>query len=386
MSSPSPSGESSVDEPLRVILDYRPALRARTGVGEYVHQLACALRQRYPDDVLTLFTSSWRDRPDPRLPHEAPGARVSDHRIPVHVLNYAWHNLEWPRVEWLVPGRHDVAFSPHPLLLPSRAAHVVMVHDVDFVRHPERTEREIRRDYRRLAADHARRADRIVVPSQYTADDVHRLLGAPRERIAVCPPGIPAWARSPAGFDRHGYLLFVGTMEPRKNMAGLMAVYGRLQAHSPNVPKLVLAGRPGPHGLAVLDALEPSLRGRVETLGYVADADRQRVYEGARALVMPSLEEGFGMPALEAMSLGIPVVASARGALPEVVGDAGLLVNPTDEEALLQALIRVLTDDDLATALSDRGRARASGFSWPATAGMVRRVFADAVRARLAPQ
>lgn len=131
-------------------------------MGEFVHQLACALRRNFPDDTLTLLTSSWKDRPSPDLARMIPGARVSDHRIPVRVLNFAWHDLETPRAEWLARERCDVAFSPHPLLLLARAAQVVMVHDLDFLKHAERMQREIRRDYPGLAGQHARRAQRVI--------------------------------------------------------------------------------------------------------------------------------------------------------------------------------------------------------------------------------
>ena len=178
---------------MRIVVDYRPALRARSGVGEYVHQTARALALRYPDDSLTLFTSSWKDRPEPAVAFACPGARVSDHRFPVNVLNFAWHQLEWPSIELVTHSQYDVAFSPHPLLLPTRhAAQVVMVHDLDFLRHPERTAREIRRDYPRLARPHARRASRVIVPSQYTAAEVVDRLGVSRQRVVVCPPGAPA--------------------------------------------------------------------------------------------------------------------------------------------------------------------------------------------------
>lgn len=370
---------------MQITIDYRPALRARSGVGEYVHQLACAWRQAYPGDVLTLFTSSWKDRPAGDLQIDVPDVRVADHRVPVRLLNFAWHNLEWPPVEWLVRGSCDVAFSPHPLLLPARAAaQVVMVHDLDFLRHPERTHREIRRDYPRLAAAHARRADRVIVPSRFTAHDVHCTLGVARERIAVCPPGVPAWPEPCRGFDRNGYLLFMGTLEPRKNVAGLLVAYRKLLVRGVSVPKLVLAGNAGPVASACLEAIShPPFAGNVTYLGYVAQADRQRVYAGARALLLPSLEEGFGMPALEAMSLGIPVLASRRGGLPDLVGDAGVLVDPADEEALSNAMIRILADNGLADALARRGLSRAACYSWRRTAGAVREAFLVAINCRL---
>jgi len=370
---------------MRILLDYRPALRDRSGVGEYVHQLARHLATGAAGDSLTLFTSSWKDRPSAEVSAAVPGARLSDHRIPVAWLNLAWHNLEWPPVEWLVSGPHDVVFSPHPLLMPTRrAARVVMVHDLDFLAHPERTAREIRRDYPRLAASHAGRAERVIVPSRYTAGEVCRKLAVPSDRIRVCPQGVPPWNApvAPRGAQT-GYLLFMGTLEPRKNLGTLLGAYGRLLARRPDTPRLVLAGAAGPGAQSWLDAIvRPPLAGHVEHIGYVTHPQRQSVYSGACALVLPSFDEGFGMTALEAMSLGVPVVASDRGALPEVIGEAGLLVPPDSEDALVAALERVLFDESLAQTLSDRGRERARAFDWQVTARAVRAVFQEAIGSR----
>ena len=358
-------------------MDYRPALRARSGVGEYVHQLADALTRNYPEDHVTLFTSSWRDRPAPTLPAD----RVADYRIPVRVLNFTWHNLEWPPIEWLTGERCDVAFSPHPLMLPAqRAAQVVMIHDLDFLNHPERTHREIKRDYPRLAASHARRARRIVVPSPHTASEVARVFGVPLERIAICPAGPPRWPRPVSGFDRHGYVLFMGTLEPRKNLGGLLVAYRQLLESGQQTPKLLIVGRAQDNTRQWLDAIEaPPFREHVEHVGYVADEDRQRIYSGARVLVLPSFEEGFGMVALEAMSLGIPIITSAVGALPELVQDAGLSIDPSDPASIARALTGILNDDALAATLSTRGMARARAFSWERAAMLVRDTFRDAI-------
>lgn len=380
---------------MRIVIDYRPALRGRTGVGEYVHQLARAWRMEYPDDELVLFTSSWKDRPAAALARDIPGARISDHRIPVQLLNAMWHNVEWPAVETFIGEACDVAFSPHPLLLPTRAAQVVMVHDLNFLTHPERTTREIKRDYPRLARSHAHRAGAVVVPSEFTAGEVHDRLQVSREHIVVCPPGLPDWRGTQRHFDRDGYLLFMGTLEPRKNVPGLLDAYSQLVTRrlapsgveGPSVPPLMLAGGADAAARDLLQRVnEPPLAGRVTHLGYIADADRERVYAGARALVLPSFEEGFGMPALEAMSLGIPVVVSDRGALPGLVGDAGLVIDAADVSALADALDRVTSDDVLAEALSGRGRARAATFSWRHTATAVRRACEMAIGRRAARQ
>ena len=399
---------------MRVLIDYRPALRERSGAGEYTHQLVTALlalsRAHSPDHQLdlTLFSSSWKDRVV--VTPDLAGARVVDRRIPVRLLNLAWHRLGWPSAERVTGRTFDVTHSSHPLLLPARhAAHVVTIHDLDFLTHPERTRAEIRRDYPALARAHALRADRILVPSAFTAGEVERLLGVPRDRLSVCPPGAPGWAPC-AARPKNGYVLFVGTLEPRKNIGGLLDAYERL-LHGPAgasalsaaaslaeaerrreaghygmpgaVPELVLAGKATEDAREWLGRLErPPLEGVVRHLGYV-DADRRRaLFEGARMLVMPSFEEGFGLPVLEAMSLGVPVVASNRGSLPEVLGGAGPLVDPEDPEALAQAIARMLSDDAYAALCAARGIARARQFDWAVTARRVHDTYLQAIEHR----
>lgn len=370
---------------MRILLDYRPALRARSGVGEYVHQVARHLLSDYPGDPVTLFTSSWKDRPDPDLKVTWPSVQISDHRIPVTLLNLAWHNTQWPPVELVAHGQFDVVLSSHPLLMPTRrAAQLVTIHDIDFVHHPERTQREIRRDYPRLARVHAGRADRIIVPSAYTAAEVSQVLGVPQNRIALCPPGAPKWREPVRGHPPEaGYLLFMGTLEPRKNVGLLLAAYRRLLTHHVTLPKLVLAGSADEDARQWLAALEqPPLHGRVEHIGYVMEEDRQRVYSGAKMLVLPSFNEGFGMPVLEAMSLGVPVIVSDRGALPELVGEAGVTVSPDSEEALATAIARLLRDNALVASLSERGRERARRFDWHHTVRAIHQAFEEAIEVR----
>lgn len=368
---------------MRILVDYRPALRARTGVGEYIHHIIRTLAEEGRDD-LTVFSSSWKDRPRPEVARELPGVRLADQRIPVRALNFAWHRLEWPPIEAIVGGEYDVAHSPHPLLLPSRsAAQVVTIHDLDFLAHPERTGGEVRRDYPALVASHARRADGVIVSSNYAAGEVARLLQVSTDRIRVCPAGAPEWDPRPVSTGRDGYILFMGALSARKNIGGLLEAYGRLISRRPSLPKLVLAGSAGPEAATWLqDIARPPLAGHVEHLGYIAAETRREVYGGARVFVLPSFEEGFGLPVLEAMAAGVPVVASTCGALPEVVGDAGLLVNPHDADALGAALERMIADDACAAACATRGLMRVRQFTWKRAAGDVRKAYEDAVSAR----
>ena len=380
---------------MRVLIDYRPALRERSGAGEYTHELVKALLAVFPPGgpapalELSLFSSSWKDRLAPAA--DLAGAAIVDRRVPVRLLNLSWHRLGWPPAETIAGGAYDVTHSSHPLLLPARtAAQVVTIHDLDFLSHPERTRAEVRRDYPALARDHAHRADAILVPSAYTAGEVERVLGVPRDRLAICPPGAPDWTARPAA-PKAGYVLFFSTLEPRKNVVGLLDAYERLigsperlalpsdgaRGFQPSVPELVLAGKATEDARVWLDRLErPPLKGVVRYIGYVDPDKRRALYDGARLLVQPSFDEGFGMPVLEAMSLGVPVVAANRGSLPEVVGDAGPLVDPEQPADIANAIAHVLFDDAYAATCVSRGLIRARAFRWDQTA---RRVF-DAYR------
>jgi glycosyltransferase involved in cell wall biosynthesis len=385
---------------VRILIDYRPALRERTGVGEYVHQLARALVRQpgpaaagrlasgdEPADRIDLFTSSWKDRPAPEAMAELGVVHVVDRRVPVRLLNLLWHRLEWPTVERLAGRQYDVVHSAHPLLLPSRrAARVVTIHDLDFLDHPERTTAEIRRDYAALAAEHARRADGIVVDSQYVAGLVERRLGADPSRISVCPLGAPTWShpdRVPPGNPRGAYLLFLGTLDARKNIPGLLEAYRLLLGRKPQVPSLVLAGRATGVAAPWLEAIAGApFAGHVEHRGYVAEAQREDLLAGARLLVLPSFDEGFGLPLLEALSLGIPVVASNRGSLPEVAGGAALLVDPDDPASICGAIERVLDDPEEARQLGAKGLVRAAAFTWDRTAALTRAAYERAIERR----
>ncbi|MCC7416911.1 MAG: glycosyltransferase family 4 protein [Acidobacteria bacterium] len=376
---------------MRVLLDYRAALRARSGVGEYTHQMACALLAAFAQPALAsrpraldlaLFSSSWKDRL--RLPPDLALAEPIDRRVPVRLLNLAWHRIGWPGAERLTGRRFDVTHSMHPLLLPARdAAQIVTVHDLDFLAHPERTRGEIRRDYPALAAAHARRADAVIVVSPYTAREVVRRLGVPADRVAICPGAAPAWpprARPPAG---GGYILFFGTLEPRKNVGGLLDAYEALTARRADAPELVLAGSVSPEGQHLVDRIgRAGLRGRVRHLGYVEPSARYRLYEQAAVLVQPSFEEGFGLTVLEAMTVGVPVVAADRGALPELLDGAGALVEPDDPEGMARAIERILDDETAAAAAVARGAARAARFSWDRTARLVYDTYERAMRRR----
>jgi glycosyltransferase involved in cell wall biosynthesis len=367
---------------MRILVDYRPAVRARTGVGEYIRQLVQAYTSTHQDDV-AILTSSWKDRPPPTLAREL-GARVIDRRVPVAVLNYLWHRAEWPPVEWLA-GDVDVVLAAHPLLIPARrAAQMVTIHDLFFLDHPELTRGEIKRDYAALVADDARRADAVVTSTPRTQRLITERLGVPAERVYCCPPGAPTWqtlGRGPNVPDE-GYVLLLGTLEARKNVGVILDAFTTL-ADRGSTARLRMAGSATPDAADWLArATQEPLARCVEYVGYVTDDQRERLYSGARALVLPSLDEGFGLTALEAMSAGVPVLASNRGSLPDVVGTGGLLLEPSDAEAWASAIDRVTTDAAWARELACAGLERAKAFTWAGAAARLRQACTDAVARR----
>jgi glycosyltransferase involved in cell wall biosynthesis len=367
---------------VRILLDYRPALRQRTGVGEYVHELARALVASPPSspEEIVLFSSSWKDRLDRDV---VPGASTVDRRIPVQLLNFSWHRLGWPSAEAFSGGTLDVAHSFHPLLLPARtAARVVTVHDLDFLDAPERTHAEIRRDYAALAAKHAQRADRVIANSRTTAHDVQQRLGVPESRISVCYPGAPEWTprmKEPQA----GYLLFLGALEPRKNIGVLLDAYERLLAEMPDAPSLVLAGKVGADSKLInARVADRPLAGRVQLPGYVASEQREQLFKGALAFVMPSHTEGFGMPVVEAMTAGVPVIAADRGALPEVAGSAARFFEPDDVDGLTALLKKIILDSGMRATMRESGIEQAGRFSWRSSAAALRDAWTLAVESR----
>jgi len=368
---------------VRVLIDYRAALRERTGVGEYTHELVRALAAAgrmgtsTPIDV-TIFSSSSKDRLTDSA--DLGGVHRVDRRIPVRLLNLAWHRLQWPPAEALAGSGFDVVHSLHPLLMPSRrAAQVVTIHDLNFLLHPERTRAEIRRDYPGLARAHALRADRVIVVSRFTASEVERLLQVPSDRISICSPGRPEWQprrAQPTG----GYVLFFGTLEPRKNVGTLLDAYERLVSRRPDVPELRLAGTATDQSAEWLARIaRPPLNRVVRHVGYVAPDQRYELYVGARMLVQPSYEEGFGLPVLEAMTAGVPVVGANAGAIPEVGGDALQLVAPTDADAMARAIERFLDEQALVEACVARGLARSKDYTWDRTAVATYAAYARAI-------
>ena len=270
---------------------------------------------------------------------------------------------------------------------------VVTVHDVIPLVLPHTFTRRHRVVVRMALARVSRQADLIIAPSQAVKRDVMQHLGVPEGRVVVTSHGCEArfnpsadHAASGAAAARYGlpprYLLAVGTLEPRKNLITLLRAFGRLRDTSAIDPAvgLVLAGARGWLDGPVFRTVQAlGLETAVRLPGFVDDSDLPAVYRGAELVVFPSLYEGFGLPLLEAMACGVPVVAANTSALPEVAGGAAMLVDPLDVEGMARVIARVLRDEALRGRLRDGGIARAAEFSWEAAARRTLDAYASLV-------
>jgi glycosyltransferase involved in cell wall biosynthesis len=352
---------------MRVGIDATPLLGTRTGVGTYVAGLLdgfLALDER-PDAVLTAFT--WRGveglpAPWPRAPR----------RFSARALQAAWTRADWPPVEWL-SGRVDVFHGTNFVLPPTRhAAGVMTIHDLAYDAHADTvTPASLR--YRTLVPRALRRGALVVTPSETVADEVRDRYGLARDRVVPTPLGVaPFWYGShdrPPGLPGE-YLLFVGSREPRKNLPVLLDAVSRL----PDAPPLVLVGPPG-WGPAV-DT------GRTVALGYLAGADLARVVAHASAFVFPSRYEGFGLPPVEALATGTPVVASDLPVLREVLGTQATYATVGDAEALADAIRTTLATGDGGQAGRAARAAHAAAFTWARCARATAAAYERALRSR----
>ncbi len=344
--------------------------RVPGGTGRAALELAQALDAR--DDIVIDGIAAWHFGE----PATALGdVRVYRHRLPRPLLYESWSRWAHPKVRRR--GRVDVVHSTTIVPPPTGGVPlVVSVHDLAFRRFPDRFAKRVvrllERSWRRVLG----RADAVLSPSLATSADL-RAAGLDADRLFLVPlghtPRAVAKAQRAEVLRRHRiegpFVLSVGTVEPRKNLPALLAAFAELAPERRDL-LLVLAG-PAGWGRSVVkmrQSLSPAIGERVVTTGFVSDDELAALYGEASAFCYPSLLEGFGLPVLEAMSYGAPVVTSSGTATQEVAGDAAVMVDPNVPSQIAVALARVLDDASLASELSAAGRARAATFTWEATA------------------
>lgn len=365
---------------MRIGIDYTSAVHQTAGIGRRTREVVAAIAglnaQREHD--FRLFVQAARRS---ELP-PTPGEGFSFHPFPLSERNFAriWHrlNLPAPRPTWWT-GPVDVFHAPDFMLppLPGGLPSLLTIHDLSFVHAPETFVPGMRTLLGAAVPRSVRRATHVIAVSEATKQDLVNLYGTLPEKISVIYAGVQPHfrpiedtlaIRTRYGLSDAPFILTVGTLQPRKNHLRLVQAFVRMDAPD---HKLVIAGGKGWIYDEVRAEVERlGLAGRVLFPGFVADEDLPALYSAAEMFVYPSLYEGFGLPVLEAMACGTPVVTSDTSSLPEVVagGEAGLMVNPLDVDALAEAMGRLLLDATLRANLIEKGRAQAAGFTWEKTA------------------
>ncbi len=386
---------------LSVAFDATPLLGSPTGVGAFCAGALAGLADR-ADLTVSGFAVSWRRRAGiaDRVP---PGVPTRHRPMPARPLHWCWSRWDRPPVDWFV-GRHDVVHGSNFVVPPTaHGARVVTVHDLTVVRFPELCEPPTLR-FPALVRRAVAQGAWVHTPSRFVAEEVVAELGVDPSRVRPVHHGIPPLPAD-RGRDRDGpctteaagtglslpegcsrYVLAVGTVEPRKDYPSLIRAFTALAAGHPDLA-LVVVGADGwdaPRVAAAIAASPAPACARIVRPGYLAAGALGTVLRGAAVLAYPSRYEGFGFPPLQAMAAGTPVVATSAGAVPEVVGDAALLVDPGDADGLGGALDRVLAGGREVDALVSRGLARAATFSWSSCAEGLAAVYREAVGAATA--
>ena len=360
---------------MRIAVDARLLANPLTGIGRYTYAL---LEQMIPLGHQWFLYS---DRPLQVSLPASPSVSVRHGRArPRSITGLLWS--QWHYNRWSVQDVVDLFWSPRhhlPLALPKWIPRVVTIHDLVWKQFPETMPDKSLLLEALLMGPSIRSADRVICVSKFTASEVSRYYPSAvgkcqviHEAGRICMPGTEPLSGVPPE-----YFLFVGTQEPRKNLHRLLRAYARF-LETRSGPPLVVVGAGGWGDVKLSQLIEElQLQDKVILRGYVSDASLQSLYQGARCLLMPSLYEGFGLPVVEAMRFGVPSISSSTGSLPEVVGDAGLLVSPYSELDMADAMLRISSDDALHQQLSAKALLRSQQFSWQRAAQETLQLFAE---------
>jgi glycosyltransferase involved in cell wall biosynthesis len=375
---------------VRIAIDYSAAVNQRAGVGRLVRNHVLALAEVDHDNDYRLVYARPNRGSVPQFPR-APNFSRREVGLRERWMTIMWHRARVPLpAEWF-SGPVDVFHSPDFVLPPLRHARgILTVHDLAFLMRPECADARLRAYLEEVVPRSVQRADFIIADSENTRNDLVVLLGVRPSSVAVVPGGVEdrfapvsepellQRARRHLGTGDAPFVLAIGVLEPRKNLNRLMDAFLALKQRGTVAAdlKLVLAGGRGwlYDGIQEHHAASP-IREDILLPGFVPDDQLPAVYSAAEALAFPSLYEGFGLPILEAMACGTPVVASRASCLPEVAEGAALLIDPMNVEGLTAALEQVLTDSALRARLIAGGRQRATEYSWRQAAERLRGVY-----------
>ncbi len=378
----------------RITIDCTPAIHQSAGIGRLTREVVRALLQRESSHSFTLFCMG-RGGPSAMAELSRLATLTSRASVAVTPLNdrwlyRLWHRARLPLSVELFAGQSDLYHATDfvlPPVMPGQRT-VLTVHDLTFERAPDAAPPQLLRFLKRVVPQSVRRAHHLIADSQATARDLTTLYAVPPERVTVIYSGVEARFRPlDASSSAPGvapekrvwgdapFVLTVGTLQPRKNHLTLVRAFAQVARRLPDLQLVIAGGKGWMYDAVTAEVARLNLAQRVRFIGFVDDADLPDLYRAARVFAFPSLYEGFGLPPLEAMACGVPVVASNASSLPEVVGDAGLLVDPLDVEGLAEALTRAVVDESWRAQAIGRGLARARQFTWTRAAEQLLAVY-----------
>lgn len=368
---------------MRIFVEGTPLFRQRTGVGQYTKKLFEALFRLDQTNHYTIFSFAFLGAGSKRRP--IPASAQVRYRfvryIPLKAFNAIVRKITSPPIDVMLGSRPDLFVFPnfvrYPLPMGSHA--IAVIHDLSFVLQPEHTARRNRQFLLRYVPRTINKCQHIITVSQNAKDEIVQYYGVDPDRISVVSPALDHesfYPRPRPEIDsvtrRYAvtkpYILFIGTLEPRKNISGILDAYASLPSRLHASYSLVLVGGRGWLDRKIQAQLESLRHLDVITTGYVPDEDLPALYSGASVFVYPSFYEGFGMPPLEAMACNTPVIVANNSSLPEVVGDAGVLVDAHDAISLADHIEKLLDNPALADDLRRKGLERAKASTWDESA------------------
>jgi len=374
---------------MRIGIDYTSAARQSAGIGRFTRELVRAALALDEDNDYRLLVAGRQPVAQAHLPRASRRYRLVQTPISERNLVRLWHRLQIPLPVEVFLGRVDIFHSPDFVLPPvARAVKVLTIHDLSFLRVPECADPRLRWYLGQVVPRSVGRADFLLADSESTRRDLVELLGVPPDRVQVIYGGVDAMfapvedaealRRAREKYARgRPFILAVGTLEPRKNYPTLIRAFARARQAARLPHALVIVGRKGWVYEPIFAAVDDlGLHDEVIFPGFVPDEELPALYNAADVLVTPSFYEGFGLPALEAMACGTPVIVSDVSSLPEVVGEAGVRIDPRDEAGLAEAIVRVVGDSALRAGLREAGLRRAREFTWDRAARELLGVYA----------